>query len=375
MSYSPGLEGVVVKESEICMIDLENSKIYYRGYDLEELAELSNFEETAYLLIYGKLPKASELEEFRRRLASSRRPPQHVISIMEAMPRGAEPIDVLRTAVSAMALGEDLSDRSPEAELNRGISIMAAMPFVTANWDRIRRGLKPVDPPAVSQAEYFLKVLKGGDPTPLQIRAMDAMFIIYAEHSMNNSAFTAVTVSSTLSDMYAAITAALASLKGPLHGGANVDAAKMIEEIGSPDAVERWVDSALASGRRIPGFGHRIYKKGPDPRLKILRKLAESLAKESGDSRPYEIARRLEEYVHSKLSHKGIFANTDLYAAVIFRYLGLPVDLNLPAFAISRVAGWVAHVVEYRRRNRLIRPTERYVGPLGLRYVPLAERR
>ncbi len=375
MAYSPGLEGVVVKESEICLIDVENSKIYYRGYDLEELAERSTFEETAYLLIYGRLPKASELAEFKRLLASMRRPPDHVVSVMRSAPRSAEPIDVLRTAVSAMALGEDLSDRSREAELRRGLAVMAAMPYIAANWDRIRRGLDVVDPPADGQAEYFLKVLRGGEPTPLQIRAMDVMMVVYAEHSMNNSSFTAVSVASTLSDMYAALTAALASLKGPLHGGANVDAAKMIEEIGSPEMVERWVDSALASGRRIPGFGHRIYKRGPDPRLRVLRRLAEALAKESGDSRPYEVARRLEEYVHSKLSGKGIFANTDLYASVIFRYLGLPTDLNLPAFAMSRVAGWIAHVLEYRARNRLIRPTEKYVGPVGLRYIPLAERR
>jgi len=374
MAYSPGLEGVVVKESEICLIDVENSKIYYRGYDLEELAERSSFEETAYLLIYGRLPGASELAEFKRLLASMRRPPDYVVSVMRALPRGAEPIDVLRTAVSAMALGEDLADRSREAELRRGLAVMAAMPYIAANWDRLRRGLDVVDPPAESQAEYFLRILRGGDLTPLQIRAMDAMMVIYAEHSMNNSTFTAVSVASTLSDMYAALTAALASLKGPLHGGANVDAAKMIEEIGSPEEVPRWVDSALASGRRIPGFGHRIYKRGPDPRLKVLRKLAEALAKESGDSGPYEVARRLEEYVHSKLSGKGIFANTDLYASVIFRYLGLPTDLNLPAFAMSRVAGWIAHVLEYRSRNRLIRPTERYVGPVGLRYVPLPER-
>lgn len=373
MQYSPGLEGIIVKESKICLIDVENSKIYYRGYDIEELADKSTFEETAYLLIYGQLPRASELEAFKERLASLRRPPEHVVKLLGLLPKSAEPIDVLRTAVSAMGMGRDLSDRSPEAELERGLEVIASMPFVAANWDRTRRGLEIADPQAEGHAEYFLRALKG-DASPRQIKAMDVMLIIYAEHGMNNSAFTAVTVASTLSDMYSVISAAIASLKGPLHGGANIDAAKMIEEVGEPGRVQKWVDEALAAGKRIPGFGHRLYKRGPDPRLRVLRRLARELAEEAGDYKYYEIAERLEEYVHSRLSHKGIYANTDLYAAVIFKYLGLPTDLNLPAFAMSRAAGWVAHAVEYRRNNRLIRPTERYIGPVGLRYIPLEAR-
>jgi len=374
MAYFPGLEGVVVKETEICYIDLENSKIYYRGYDLEELAEKSTFEETAYLLLYGKLPTRGELERFKAVLRDNRVPPPHVIAILQHLPKSAEPIDVLRTGVSAMAHGEDLRDRSPEAELARGVRIMAAMPYIVAAWHRIRTGQQPLSPDADSHAEYFLKALRDDDVSPLEARAMDVMLIIYAEHSMNNSAFTAVTVASTLSDMYAAVTAAIASLKGPLHGGANVDAALMIEEIGDEGNVEKWVDTALAAGRRIPGFGHRLYKRGPDPRLKVLRRLAKELAYAKGDTKYYAIAQKLEEYVTAKLAVKGIYPNTDLYAAVIFKYLGLPVDINLTTFAISRVAGWMAHVVEYRRKNRLIRPTEKYTGLIGLKYVPIEER-
>ncbi|MEZ0318412.1 MAG: citrate synthase/methylcitrate synthase [Pyrobaculum sp.] len=373
--YFPGLEGVVVKETQICRIDLENSKIYYRGYDLEELAEHSTFEEVAYLLWHGKLPTRAELDRFVSTLRALRLPPRHVVELVRVAPRSAEPIDVLRTAVSAMALGEDLSDKSPEAELSRGLRVTAAMPYIVAGFDRVRRGAEPLDPAeAQSHAEYFLWALRGSRPSEREARAMDVMLVIYAEHSMNNSAFTAVTVASTLADMYAAVTAAIASLKGPLHGGANVDAAKMIEEIGDVKNVEAWVDKQLAAGKRIPGFGHRLYKKGPDPRLRVLSRLARDLAAERGDFKWVEIAERLEDYVGAKLSQKGIFPNTDLYAAVIFRYLGLPVDINLPAFAISRVAGWVAHVVEYRRHNRLIRPTEKYVGPVGLRYVPINQR-
>ena len=373
--YFPGLEGVVVKETKICYIDLENSKIYYRGYDLEELARLSTFEEVTYLLWLGRLPGRRELEEFKARLAAHRLPPPHVAALAKSAPPSAEPIDVLRTAVSAMAWGEDLSDKSPEAELQRGLKITAAMPYVVAAFDRARRGQEPVHPAeAGSHAEYFLWALRGERPSPREARAIDVMLIIYAEHSMNNSAFTAVAVASTLADMYAAVTAAVASLKGPLHGGANVDAAKMIEEIGDVKKVEGWVDEQLAKGRRIPGFGHRLYKKGPDPRLRVLRELAKGLAAERGDFRWVEIAERLEDYVTAKLAAKGIYPNTDLYAAVIFRYLGLPVDVNLPTFAISRVAGWVAHVLEYRQANRLIRPTEKYVGPLGLRYTPIDAR-
>ncbi len=373
--YSPGLEGVVVKETRICHIDVENSKIYYRGYDLEELAARSTFEEVAFLLWRGRLPGRSELEELKSELRRGRRPPKHVEYLVRAAPPSAEPIDVLRTAVSAMAWGEDLSDKSPEAELRRGLKIAAAMPYVVAAFDRARRGLEPLDPAeAESHAEYYLWALRGERPSGREARAMDVMLIIYAEHSMNNSAFTAVAVASTLADMYAAVTAAIASLKGPLHGGANVDAARMIEEIGDARRVESWVDEQLAKGRRIPGFGHRIYKKGPDPRLKVLRELAKELAAERGDFRWVEIAERLEEYATAKLAAKGVYANTDLYAAVIFRYLGLPVDVNLPTFAVSRVVGWIAHVLEYRQANRLIRPTERYVGPVGLKYIPLEER-
>jgi len=282
---------------------------------------------------------------------------------------------VLRTAVSAMAFGEDLRDKSLEAELARGVKITGAMPYIVAAFDRTRRGLRPVEPlEAESHAEFFLWALKGERPTPRETKALDVMLVIYAEHSMNNSAFTAVTVASTLADMYAAVTAAIASLKGSLHGGANVDASLMLEEVGDAKNVEKWVEEQLAKGRRIPGFGHRIYKKGPDPRLKVLRRLARDLAAERGDYKWVELAERLEEYVTAKLSQKGIYPNTDLYAAVIFRYLGLPVDINLPVFAISRVAGWIAHVVEYRQNNRLIRPTEKYVGPVGLKYIPLEER-
>lgn len=363
----------LVKETQICHIDLENSKIYYRGYDLEDLTEKSSFEETVFLLWHGRPPTAKELAEFKKTLSARRKLPLFVEQVIKTAPISAEPIDVLRTAVSALAWGKDLSDKSPEAELARGLEIAAAMPSAVAMFHRLRSGGQFTYPEAGSHAEYFLKALLG-DATPLQVRAMDVMLIIYAEHSMNNSAFTAVTVGSTLADMYAAITAAIASLKGPLHGGANVDAAKMIEEIGKPQNVENWVEAQLKAGRRIPGLGHRLYKRGPDPRLKVLRGLAKKLAEEAGDATWFEIAQRLEEYVGAKLSAKGIFANTDLYAAVIFRYLRLPVDINLPAFAISRVAGWVAHVVEYRRNNRLIRPTERYNGPLGLKYVPIEER-
>lgn len=371
--YSPGLEGVVVKETSICNIDVENSKIYYRGYDLEELAENSTFEETVYLLWYGRLPTASELANFKAALAEKRRPPPHVESIIKALPASSEPIDVLRTAVSAMAHGRDLRDRSPQAELERGIEITAAMPYIVAYFHRLRSGKELLFPEAGSHAEFYLKALFGS-ASDKQVRAMDVMLIIYAEHSMNNSTFTAVTVSSTLADMYAIVTAAIASLKGPLHGGANVDAAKMLEEVDKAGDVERWVENQLRAGRRIPGFGHRIYKRGPDPRLKVLRRLAKSLAEERGDYKWLELAEKLEEYVTARLAQKGIYPNTDLYAAVIFRYLGLPIDLNLPTFAISRVAGWVAHVLEYRVSNRLIRPTERYVGPVGLKYVPLEAR-
>ncbi len=375
MEIHKGLDNVIVKESTICLIDPDNCKIYYRGYDLEDLVEYSTFEETSYLILYGKLPKRSELEAFIDELTRRREPPRHVIELMRVLPRRAEPIDVLRTAVSAMGLEEDLSDKSPEAELNRGLRIIATAPFIAGNWDRIRRGLDIMNPSVKNTAEYLLALLRDGkEVTPIEIRALDALLVIYAEHGMNNSSFTAVTVSSTLSDMYSAITAALASLKGPLHGGANVDAARVLDEIGDPKNVERWVDNAIAKKTRIPGFGHRVYKRGPDPRVKLLRRLSEELASFYGDYRYLEIAEKLEDCVRCKLAHKGVYPNVDLYAAVVLKYLGIPADMNIVIFAIARVVGWVAHVVEYRANNRLIRPREKYVGPIGLKYVPIEER-
>ncbi|MFP3159898.1 MAG: citrate synthase/methylcitrate synthase [Vulcanisaeta sp.] len=373
-----GLEGIQVKESGICFIDLDNGRIYYRGYDLTELANMAGFEEVTYLLLHGKLPNREELNAIKAELARNRELPSELLTLLRSLPRGLRPIDVLRLSIDYLGtLDREASSRGSH-DYEKALALIARAPTIVATYHRLSTGNEVSRPRSdLDHAANYFYMFFGREPSDVERRALETMLITYMEHSMNNSAFTAITVASTWSDIYSAIVAALSSLKGPLHGGASFEALKTIVEVGDPAKAEDYVISKVRRGEKIIGFGHRLYKKYTDPRVNYLRTIAGELAREKGGEyqRLYETALALEKAVEKHLSSKGVYANTDLYASLIFYTLGFPPEYNPANFAIARIVGWVAHVLEYWQMNgRLIRPTEKYVGPIGLKYVPLNER-
>ncbi len=376
-----GLEGLYVNETEICYIDNDSGKIYYRGYDLEDLVRHSTFEEVAYLLLYGKLPNARELEEFSTRLKERRFIDSAVIDMLRTLPPDAYPIDVLRLSLDYYCTRRKfINTGSIEDNYDLAIDLISKLPVVLAYFYRISKGLDVVLPrEEFDHPANFYYMMMGREPDDVEYEAVKTIFIIYVDHSLANSTFTAITVASTLTDLGSAIIAALSSLKGPLHGGANREVVKMILDIGDESKVESFVKRKIENKERIMGFGHRVYKSSTrgDPRVPILKDVARKLAEKKGGNylRVFRIAERLEEEVTTRLGSKGIRPNVDLYAGVLLYLLDIPPDYNPAIFAISRIVGWVAHVLEYWKHNRLIRPLERYVGPIGLKYVPLSERR
>ncbi len=373
-----GLEGVQVKESSICYIDLDNGKIYYRGYDLAELANMASFEEVTYLLLRGKLPNREELDAIKAELARNRELPSELLALLRALPRGLRPIDVLRLSIDYLgALDKEASSRGPH-DYEKALALIARAPTIVATYHRLSTGNEVPKPRSdLDHVANYFYMFFGREPSAAEKRALETMLITYMEHGMNNSSFTAVTVASTWTDIYSTIVAALSSLKGPLHGGASFEALKTIMEVGDPAKAEDYVINKVRRGEKIIGFGHRLYKKYADPRVNYLRVIAGELAREKGGEyqRLYETALALERAVEKYLGSKGVHANTDLYASLIFYTLGFPPEYNPANFAIARIVGWVAHVLEYWQMNgRLIRPTEKYVGPIGLKYVPLDER-
>ncbi len=374
-----GLEGLYVNETSICYIDPVSSKIYYRGYDLEELVQYASFEEVAYLLLYGKLPTRRELEEFSRKLSEKRFIESTIIDILKALPPDAYPIDVLRLSLDYYCTCRRfVNTGSEEDNYEFAIDLIAKLPVVLAYFYRLSRGLDVVLPrPELDHPANFFYMMMGRPPDEIEYEAVKSIFIIYADHSLANSTFTAITVASTLTDLGSAIIAALSSLKGPLHGGANREVVKMLLEIGDESRVEDYVQEKIRKKEKIMGFGHRVYKgQARDPRVAILRRVAERLAKKKGGHylRLFNTAVKLEEVVVKYLGNKGIGPNVDLYAGVLLYLLDIPPDYNPAIFAISRIVGWVAHVLEYWKHNKLIRPLEKYVGPIGLKYVPLDQR-
>ncbi len=375
-----GLEGLYVNESEICYIDNDSGKIYYRGYDLEDLVKYASFEEVAYLLLYGKLPTRSELEKFSSELKRRRVIESNVIDLLRTVPPDAYPIDVIRLAIDYYCTCRKfINTGSLESNYELAIDLISKLPVVLAYFYRISNGLDVVLPrEELDHPANFYYMMMGRFPDSEEYEAIKTIFIIYADHSLANSTFTAITVASTLTDLGSAIIAALSSLKGPLHGGANREVVNMILEIGDEENVPKFVRERVEKKERIMGFGHRVYKKSTrgDPRVPILKEVAKKLAEKKGGKylKVYRIAERLEEEVEKVLGHKGIKPNVDLYAGVILYLLDIPQDYNPAIFAISRIVGWVAHVLEYWKHNRLIRPLERYVGPIGLKYVPIDSR-
>lgn len=369
-----GLEGVVATTSNICYIDGDRGVLAYRGIDIHELADHSTFEETCYLLWFGNLPTRRELRELHERLVQERKLDASIITLLRNAPRHALPMDVLRTAVSALSFydpQEKNNDR--QANVDKTIRLTSQIAMIVAAYDRIRKGQPVVEPDrSLSHAANFLLMLNGTHPSPTAERALDIALILHADHELNASTFAARVTAATLSDMHSAITSAIGALKGPLHGGANEAVFHILEAIDSSGADPvAYVKGMLAQKRKIPGFGHRVYHT-EDPRATHLRIMSHDLGASSGQAKWFEISRKIEEFVKAD---KKLNANVDFYSASTYHTLGIDVDLFTPVFAVSRVSGWTAHVIEQLDDNRLIRPRAEYTGPEYPRhYIPIDQR-
>ena len=368
-----GLEGVVIAKSSITFIDGQQGILRYRGIDINELAAKSNFEEVTYLLWNGSLPNKAQFSEFKRQLAAHRPLPPQVLKLLRGIPKGATPMEVARTAVSYMAtFPRKKGETFDQFNRRESLQLTSTLPTIVASYERIRKGKTPIRPdPRLGHAANFLFGLSGKKPDEVSRAAFDTLSILYADHEMNASTFAAVVAISTLADLGGAVTSAIATLAGPLHGGSNQRVMEMLEEIGTVEKVEGYVDSELAAGRRIMGFGHRIYRTY-DPRARILKNIAEKLAEERGGSRKWlDIAEEVERIVMDK---RKLWPNIEFYAAVVLNALGVPKDLMPAVFACNRISGWIAHIYEQYADNRLIRPLTEYVGPAQVPYVPIDQR-
>jgi len=367
-----GLEGVVAGESEICFIDGYAGILSYRGYNIHTLADHATFEEVIYLLWNGRLPRRAELDQLKSDLVANRPIPKPVVDFLGSHGK-AEPMDVLRTAVSMLGLYDPLErDQSPEANRRKAVKLMSQTPTIVSTFDRLRNGRPVIEGDAkLGFAANFLYTLTGKRPDELMERAFDVALILHADHELNASTFAARVTAATLSDIYSAITSAIGALKGPLHGGANQDVIQMLLEAKTPDNAVAHVKQMLAQKKKIPGFGHRVYRT-EDPRATHLRALSEELGKRTGHTELYQMSRLVEETIKQE---KHLNANVDFYSASTYYSLGIPPDLFTPIFAISRMSGWTAHVLEQYHNNRLIRPRAEYKGnPDGMPWVPLEQR-
>jgi citrate synthase len=367
-----GLEGVVAAESSIGDVDGINGVLIYQGLNIHDLAEHATFEEVVYLLWHGRLPKREELEALRRELAAEMTLPEEVVELIRRFPRDAEPMDSLRTAVSALAFYDaGARDLSREGALRTATKLTAQFPVVVTAIDRIRNGKEPVAPKAeLNLAANFLYMLKGELPSEREARIFDVCLILHADHELNASTFTARVVAGTLADMYGAVTGAIAALSGPLHGGANTNVMKMLLEIEDPARAEEWLRDALAQKKKIMGFGHRVYKT-EDPRSVWLRQFSKEMGEAKGETRWNEILERLREVM---FRDKKLYPNVDYYSGSAYYLMGIPLDLFTPIFAVSRISGWTGHILEQYANNRLIRPRADYVGPRDVPYVPIDQR-
>jgi citrate synthase len=369
-----GLEGIVAANSGICWIDGEAGVLAYRGIDIHELAENSTFEETTYLLWNGILPNHLALREFQSQLTLARSIDHRMIEMLRTFPRTATPMEVLRTAVSALSFFDaDEKDNSHDANVRKSYNLTAQIAMLVAIYDRIRKGLEIVPPDrSLSHSANFLWMLRGEKPSETATRTLDIALILHADHELNASTFAARVIAATLADVHSAVTGALGALKGPLHGGANEGVMRLLYAIdkAGADPVE-YVKSMLAAKQKISGFGHRVYKT-EDPRATHLRRMSEQLGKDAGVPKWFEMSRAIEIYINAD---KKLNANVDFYSASTYATLGIDIDLYTPIFAISRIAGWAAHIIEQLDDNRLIRPRAEYIGPVyPARYVPIEER-
>jgi citrate synthase len=371
---SRGLEGIVAANSGICYIDGDAGVLAYRGIDIHELAPKSSFEEVTYLLWHGVLPTREELKEFSASLAEARSLPAEIVDLLKALPKTATPMEVLRTAVSALSM-YDAEEKAVDhdSNLRKAFALTAQVPMIVAGFERIRNGLEVVTPDkSLSHAGHFLWLLRGEKPSETATKTFDVALILHADHEFNASTFAARVIAATLADMHSAITGAIGALKGPLHGGANEAVMRMLFAIdkAGADPVEH-VRKMLAEKKKVSGFGHRVYHT-EDPRATHLRRMSEELGTADGNPKWFQMSRAIELFIKNE---KKLNANVDFYSASTYSTLGIPLDLFTPIFAISRIAGWAAHVIEQLDDNRLIRPRAEYIGPAyPAEYVPLNER-
>jgi citrate synthase len=367
-----GLRGVVAAQSAIGDVNGEEGILIYQGYNIHDLAEHATFEEVIYLLWNGRLPSKIELEEFSSEIRMNYEAPAEVIEMMRQFPKDADPMDALRTAVSALDFYDKEghgTDREPAHAA--AIKLTAQIGMIAAAWDRIRNGKDVITPDkSLGIADNFLYMLRGERADAEEARMFDVCLILHADHELNASTFTTRVVAGTLADIYGAVTAGIAALAGPLHGGANTNVMKMLIEIDDPAKIDAWVDDALEHKKKIMGIGHAVYKT-EDPRATWLRKYSRRLAEKTGETKWFEMSQRIEQLMHEK---KGMFPNVDFYSASTYYLMGIPLDLYTPIFAVSRVSGWTGHILEQYANNKLIRPRAEYIGKRDLKYVPIGER-
>jgi citrate synthase len=369
---SKGLDGVVAAKTRLSDVRGEIGQLIYAGYDINELAGKVSYEEVIYLLHYNHLPNQKELAELKATLVADRELPKGIVDLLRSVPKDTPPMDVIRTAISALGCFDpERDDASQDGQRRKAMRLIARIPIITAYFHRARLGkeLLPSDP-KLGEAANFLYLMMGEKPSTEATQTLDLCYVVHADHGMNASTFSARVTISTLSDMYSAITSAIGTLKGPLHGGANEGVIKMLKEIGSLERVDAYVDDCLAQKKKIMGIGHRVYKT-LDPRAPTLRRMAQSLSAKLGEPKWIQMSDRIAELM---LKKKQLNANVDFYSATVYYSMGIPTDLFTPLFAIARTTGWTAHVLEQLADNRLIRPQSDYTGPVGLQVTPLESR-
>ncbi len=367
-----GLEGVIAADTSVSYVDGIHGRLLYQGYDIHDLAEHTSFSEVVFLLWRGRLPTRAERDVFSAELVAEMRLPSQVVEMLKLTPPNSHPMAVLRTAVSMLAnFDPDVENMSPEANWRKAKRLLAQVSTIIADLHRIRHGQPLLSPdPNFGLSANFLYMLRGTPPTPLEAEAMRVLMVLHADHELNASTFAARVIASTLSDMHSALAGALGALKGPLHGGANQRVMEMVLDIGNVEMVQSYIAGMLENKKRIMGFGHRVYRT-EDPRSPHLKKFSELLCKSTGQEHLYEISRRIEQAV---MEAKGIYPNVDFYSATVQHALGIPPEYFTAVFAASRTAGWIAHIMEQYADNRLIRPTSRYTGDMGLPFVPIDRR-
>ncbi|MHB1952885.1 MAG: citrate/2-methylcitrate synthase [Sulfobacillus sp.] len=370
--YKAGLEDVVAGTSDICFIDGKEGRLVYRGYNVVDLAETTSFEEVVYLLWHDDLPNKQEYAEFSQLLANNRELAKPVVDMITSLPKDTLPMDALRTSVSLAGIYDpDGQDMSMEANHRKALRLVAQVPTMVAYFERHHKGQELVRPnPKLTLAENFLYMLHGKEAPASHGRIFNTALVLHADHELNASTFSARVTAGTLSDMYSAVTSAVGTLKGPLHGGANEQVMHMLEEIGHQEQAEQWVEQALANKRKIMGFGHRVYRT-EDPRATILRRLSKQLGEEAGTLKWYNMLREIERVIHE---NKELYPNVDFYSGSVYALMGIPIEIFTPVFAIARTSGWTAHILEQYSNNRIIRPRAEYTGPTHRTFTTLTER-